>query len=81
MMATAQEVEGRVLLSAKELATMLGVNRSTIWSWFNSGRIPAPVRIGGTTRWRRREIEQWIENGCRPRAVENRGRPAREGER
>ena len=61
-------LEGRLLLSAAELARLLGVSRSTVWTWHSSGKIPLPVRIGGTTRWRRREIEAWIATGCPARA-------------
>jgi len=55
-----------MLLSAKDLATILGVDRSTIWAWDGSGKLgPLPVRIGSKcTRWRRREIEDWVASGC-----------------
>ena len=54
----------RLLVSAEELGHLLGVHRSTIWSWHSSGRLPSPVRIGGTTRWRAEEIRDWIRAGC-----------------
>ena len=57
----------RLLLSARDLGTLLGVNKSTVWSWHNSGRIPMPVRIGGATRWRAGEIRAWVAAGCPPR--------------
>ena len=53
-----------LLLTAKELGRLLGVALCTVWTWNAAGRIPLPLRIGGTTRWRRREIEQWIEAGA-----------------
>ena len=46
------QMDDKLLLSASELGTLLGVNRSTIWTWHSGGKIPLPVRIGGTTRWR-----------------------------
>ena len=52
-----------LLLKAQEVGEVLGVNKSTVWSWESSGRIPRPVRIGGCTRWRRSEIEQWVAAG------------------
>jgi len=58
----------KLLISATELADLLGVNKSTVWSWHSSGRIPLPVRLGGTTRWRTEEIRQWIDAGCPARA-------------
>ena len=57
--------ERKLLLSAAEVGALLGVNRSTVWCWDSSGRIPRPVRIGSKcTRWRRAEIEAWIEAGA-----------------
>jgi predicted DNA-binding transcriptional regulator AlpA len=60
--------EGKLLISAAEMGRLLGVNKSTVWSWHSSGRIPQPVKIGGTTRWRTEEIRQWIDEGCPARA-------------
>ena len=58
----------RLLIGAAELGDLLGVGKSTIWAWHSSGRIPLPVRIGGTTRWREDEIRQWVDASCPPRA-------------
>ena len=56
--------DSKLLLSASELGALLGVNKSTVWSWHSSGKIPLPVRIGGTTRWRAEEIQGWVKAGC-----------------
>jgi len=60
--------DSRLLISAAELGKLLGVNKSTVWNWHSSGRIPMPVHIGGTTRWKAEEIRRWVEAGCPPRA-------------
>ena len=60
--------ENRLLISAAAVGRLLGVNKRTVWSWHSSGRIPQPVRIGGTTRWRAEEIRQWVDAGCPARA-------------
>jgi len=57
-------MENRLLLTAKELAELLGVNKATIWGWRNSGRIPTPLKLGRCTRWRSDEIEAWIKADC-----------------
>jgi predicted DNA-binding transcriptional regulator AlpA len=31
------------------------------------GRLPAPVYVGGSRRWRRAEIVAWVAAGCPPR--------------
>ncbi len=66
MRATADTTD-KLLLTASELAAMLGVNRSTIWTWHSGGKIPMPVQIGGITRWRKDEIQQWLDAGAPPR--------------
>lgn len=50
------------LLTAEQVADMLGVSTRTIWRRVSSGEIPEPMRIGGLTKWRRSEIEE-IVNG------------------
>ncbi len=53
-----------LLLSAKEAARLCGIGERTWWTRNAAGAVPAPVRLGGATRWRRNEIEAWIEDGC-----------------
>jgi predicted DNA-binding transcriptional regulator AlpA len=66
---TSSSTEDRkLLIGAADLGSLLGVGKSTIWSWHSSGRIPQPVRIGGTTRWREDEIRRWVDAGCPSRA-------------
>ncbi|MFN4160041.1 MAG: helix-turn-helix transcriptional regulator [Gemmobacter sp.] len=48
------------LLSVKQTAAVLSVGVSTIWRWVRAGNFPAPLRIGGTTRWRRSDLEALI---------------------
>jgi len=54
------------LLTVKDLAAWLSMGQRTIWSHADSGKIPAPCRIGGSVRWRRAVIEEWLEQGCPP---------------
>jgi predicted DNA-binding transcriptional regulator AlpA len=54
----------RELLSAAEAAEMAGVGKRSWWRYSTSGKAPAPVRIGGSVRWRRAEIAEWIAAGC-----------------
>ena len=30
----------------------------------DGGRMPRPVRLGGLVRWRRAELQAWIDAGC-----------------
>jgi predicted DNA-binding transcriptional regulator AlpA len=51
-------------ISARELAEMLDVSLRQIWRLNASGKLPKPVRIGGSVRWNRQEIVDWFEAGC-----------------
>ena len=52
------------LLSAEALADMLSLSKRQIFRLNVSGKIPAPVRIGGSVRWRRSDIENWLGLDC-----------------
>jgi len=53
-----------LLLTADEVAQLLGVSTRTLWRLCSAGRCPPPLRIGGNTRWRRAEVEHWVAEGC-----------------
>jgi excisionase family DNA binding protein len=52
------------LLTALQVATMLGVSKRLIWRLAAAGFLPGRVKIGKLVRWRRDEIERWIVKGC-----------------
>jgi prophage regulatory protein len=54
----------QLAISARELAEMLKVSLRQIWRLNASGKLPKPVRIGGSVRWSRQEIVEWFEAGC-----------------
>lgn len=68
-----------LLVDAKTAARLCGIGTSTFWRWDGAGRIPRPVRLGGTTRWRLAELEAWIEAGCPDRAAWKSLKEAAEG--
>ena len=47
------------LLTVPEVATLLGLGRSTVYAWAKSGRIPA-IRIGPRWRFHPEILEAWI---------------------
>lgn len=53
-----------LLLSAAKLAQALDISIRTLWRLRAAGKLPAPIRLNGSVRWRRSEIESWIAAGC-----------------
>lgn len=49
--------EPKQLLNIKDVSTALNISTATIWRLIKAGTIPAPIKIGGSTRWRRSDIE------------------------
>lgn len=45
------------LFSVKEVAATLSLSVPTVWRQVKAGALPSPIKIGGSTRWRRSDIE------------------------
>lgn len=52
------------LLTTRQAAELLGIGERTLWRYSNSGRAPAPIRVGSAVRYRRAELLEWIAAGC-----------------
>jgi excisionase family DNA binding protein len=48
------------LLSIRELASMLQVSTRTISRMKSEGSLPKPIFIGRLVRWKRKDIEAWL---------------------
>lgn len=57
-------VNGALLLTVQEVSHLLGISVRKIQRMKSLGRFPKEVRIGGSVRWRRHDVEQWIADGC-----------------
>ena len=70
------------LLSARELADVLGMSPATVLDWFEADRLPGFKLPTGPVRFRASEVEAWLEE-CRrgpslaPRKVSDGLTPAR----
>lgn len=62
------EFDGVKLLNAKALAGCLSVSVRQTHRMNKAALIPAPLRIGGCTRWRSDEISRWLKCGAPVRA-------------
>jgi len=55
--------EAREFMSVPEASSFLGVHRNTLYKLIREGEIPAFRLIrGGRWKFRRSELEQWIED-------------------
>jgi excisionase family DNA binding protein len=48
------------LLSAGEVADLLGFSAATIVDWAEAGKLPA-FKLGGRLRFRESEVDAWLE--------------------
>lgn len=55
-----REVADR-LLGPSELSEMVGVPVGTIYQWSSRGTGPRAIRVGRHLRWRRSEVERWLD--------------------
>ena len=50
-------------LGVNQVAQLLGLSKRTIYRLLDAGKIPKPIQLGGAVRWRRTDIELFIEAG------------------
>jgi len=55
-----------LLVGADVVARLMGVSPRTVWRLLSAGKLIAPIRVGGSTRWRSDELREWIARGCPP---------------
>ena len=48
------------LLTARQVAELLGFSSATIVDWAEAGKVPA-FKVGGRLRFRVSEVEAWLE--------------------
>ena len=53
------------LLSATQVAEILGLNVRTLRDRRHAGGFPAPVMMGRRPRWKRAAIDAWLAKGAR----------------
>jgi predicted DNA-binding transcriptional regulator AlpA len=52
------------LLPLAQAAKLCGLGERTFWRYAHNGTAPAPVKIGGSSRYRRSDLLEWISAGC-----------------
>jgi excisionase family DNA binding protein len=57
----------RLLLTAEELADLLGISRAHLFRLHGRGLLPFPIRLGRSVRWNRATVIRWLADGAPPR--------------
>jgi len=52
------------LLDVQAAASLLACSSRHIYRMADAGRMPRPLRLGALVRWRRADIDAWLEAGC-----------------
>ena len=52
------------LLTAKAVGEMLSLSKKQIFRLSSCGKLPKPLRIGGSVRWSENTISQWLSAGA-----------------
>jgi predicted DNA-binding transcriptional regulator AlpA len=53
-----------LLLTATQVARTLQISPRTLWRLLSAEKLPEPLRLGGSTRWRADDVITWIDAGC-----------------
>lgn len=56
------------LLRDRDLARTLNISVRSVWKLVADGELPAPIRLGRSTRWREHDIARWLESPKREHA-------------
>lgn len=71
-----------MLVDINKVMEMLGVKKTAIYKMIADGVLPAPIKVGGSSRWLPNEIEDSINSMITRRnesknKISKRGRPSR----
>lgn len=53
-----------LLLKAEDVATLLAISTRQVYRLADYGKMPRPLKLGGAVRWRKGDVQDWIEKGC-----------------
>jgi len=71
-----------MLIDIKKVMEILGVKKTAIYQMIADGTLPAPIKVGGSSRWLSNEIDDSVNSMITRRneskaIVTRRGRPPR----
>lgn len=56
--------EESALFDIRQVAGLLRCSTRHVRRLADAGAMPAPVRLGVLLRWRREELQRWLDAGC-----------------
>lgn len=58
------------LLTADQVAQWLGKPKATLYAWRTRGRGPRGIKVGGDLRYRRSDVEAYLDQNTDPRDLD-----------
>lgn len=62
--ASSNAISAALMLSASEVAELLGICRAHVWKLHSCGKLPSPLRFGRVVRWHRETLCRWLAAGA-----------------
>jgi len=59
-----EDCPAALAVNARQAAAMLNVSVRQLWRLNSTGRLPRPIRLGHCVRWRRAELEAFVQAGA-----------------
>jgi predicted DNA-binding transcriptional regulator AlpA len=53
-----------LLINVEEVARRLDMSSRSVWRLNSAAKMPKPLAVGGSRKWRADEIRRWVEAGC-----------------
>jgi len=50
------------LIKIRDVMAMTTFSRNTVYKLIGNGEFPRQLKVGAASYWKRREIEQWLDN-------------------
>ncbi len=55
-----------LVMTVDEVSKCLGISTRTIYRLIEEKKLPNPIKLGNSTRWRRADIELFVAEGSMP---------------
>jgi len=53
-----------LFMTTQEFALVIGVSPRQVWRLNAMGKLPKPIRLGGSVKWKISEVADWIDSNC-----------------